>query len=164
MNKNKDLTTFRAITILVISILIISVSCKQLVSSSEHLSEIFNVNLFFVTFFITAIASSVPDTILSVKDAVNKKYKDAFSNAYASNIFDICIGIGLPVLVYLLINGKNEILITSTSGIIYFSSVLLLIFTSIITFIYWLKNINIYRTILIVGLYSVFLTTVYYIS
>lgn len=165
--RNKELTTFKAVTILIVSVIIISVSCKQLVDSSEHLSVIFNINLFFVTFFITAIASSIPDTILSVKDAKNRKYKDSFSNAYASNIFDICIGIGLPVLIYLIINGVNEISTESSSefsSIIFTSSILLLVFTSVITFIYWLKNINIIRTILIIVLYIIFLSTIYYIS
>jgi cation:H+ antiporter len=165
--RNKELTTFKAVTILIVSVIILSVACKQLVDSSEHLSVIFNINLFFVTFFITAIASSIPDTILSVKDATNRKYKDSFSNAYASNIFDICIGIGLPVLVYLIINGVNEISTESSaqfSSIIFTSSILLLVFTSVITFIYWLKDINLIRTILIIVLYIIFLSTIYYIS
>ena len=32
--------------------------------------------------------------------AEHKKFNDSFSNTYGSNIFDICIGIGLPVLLY----------------------------------------------------------------
>ena len=165
--KRKTFTTFKALIILIISIVLISIACKQLVTSSEHLSEIFNINLFFVTFFITAIASSIPDTILSVKDAQNKRYKDSFSNAYGSNIFDICIGIGLPVIVYLLVNGENEISTSSASSfnnIILSSSVLLLIFTIIITFLYWIKNINMARSIFIMSLYIIFLITIFYIS
>jgi len=165
--EKKEPTNFKAILILIISVLIISLSCKQLVASSEDLSEIFNLNLFFVTFFITAIASSIPDTILSVKDANKKKYKDAFSNAYASNIFDICIGIGLPVTIYLIINGANEISTATSSessSLILVSSVLLILFTTIITFIYYIKDINLFRSILIIGLYLTFLATIFYIS
>ena len=44
--KGKDITTFKALIILTTSIVLISVACKQLVTSSEHLSEIFNINLF----------------------------------------------------------------------------------------------------------------------
>ena len=43
--------------------------------------------------------------IFSIQDAKNDKFIDSFSNAYGSNIFDICIGIGLPVLVYSSIYG-----------------------------------------------------------
>ena len=171
----KPLTTFKAIIILLISVVIISISCKQLVNSSQHLSEVFNLNLFFVTFFIVAIVSSLPDTILSVKDAINKKYKDSFSNAYASNIFDICIGIGLPVLLYLIINGINEISTDSSeiaaefkdaklNAIILISTVMLLLFTAVITLIYYIRDINLYRSILIISLYFIFLGTIFYIA
>ena len=62
-------------------------------------------NLFYVSFFIAALASSVPDTILSFYDAKKGQFDDAFSNAFGSNIFDICIGLGLPVFIYTLLNG-----------------------------------------------------------
>ena len=90
------------------------------------------------------MASSIPDTILSVKDAQNKKYKDAFSNAYGSNIFDICIGIGLPVLIYLLANDLDVISTTSTTNnnIVLLSSIFLIVFSIPITLIYWFERIK----------------------
>ena len=124
-------------------------------------------DLFFITFFIAAVASSIPDTILSVKDAQNEKYKDAFSNAYGSNIFDICIGIGLPVLVYLLVNGIDIISTTSTNdnnNIVFLSSIFLVAFSIPITLIYWLKGINLYRSIIVIGFYLSFLGLVFYLS
>jgi cation:H+ antiporter len=165
-NARKYNTKVKSIGLILISVILISFSCQLLVESSQELAEYFNINLFFITFFITAIASSIPDTILSVKDAKNENYKDSFSNAYGSNIFDICIGIGLPVLIYLLVNNVNEIPIPSYSNniLIFISAVLLLLFTIIITFIYWIKDINIYRTILVIGMYIMFLGSVYYIS
>ena len=33
------------------------------------------------------------------------QFDDAFSNAFGSNIFDICIGLGLPLFIYTLLNG-----------------------------------------------------------
>ena len=165
LNKSK-LNTWKASLILLISLVIISFACKELVTSSEQLSKQLNMNLFFITFFIAAVASSIPDTILSVKDAQNEKYKDAFSNAYGSNIFDICIGIGLPVLVYLLVNDIDVISTTSTSknNIVFLSSIFLIAFSIPITLIYWFKEINFYRSIIIVGLYLSFLGLVFYLS
>ena len=165
LNKSK-LNNWKASLILFISIVILSLACKELVSSSEHLSKQLNMNLFFITFFIAAIASSVPDTILSVKDAQNEKYKDAFSNAYGSNIFDICIGIGLPVLVYLLVNGIDVISTDSKSdnNIVFLSSIFLIVFSIPITLIYWLKGINLYRSIIVILFYLSFLVLVFYLS
>ena len=59
-----------------------------------------------MSFFIAAVASSVPDTILSFYDAKKGQFDDAFSNAFGSNIFDICIGLGLPLFIYTLLNGR----------------------------------------------------------
>ncbi len=164
--KKSKLNTWKASLILLISLVIISIACKELVANSEKLSEKLNINLFFITFFIAAVASSIPDTILSVKDAQNKKYKDAFSNAYGSNIFDICIGIGLPVLIYLLVNGIDVISTTSTSNnnIVLLSSVFLIAFSVPITLIYWLKGINLQRSIIVIGFYLIFLGLVFYLS
>jgi len=166
--RNKELSPFKAVVILLISLVIISAACKQLVSSSEHLSVQLHLNLFFITFFIAAVASSIPDAILSFRDAKNKKYKDSFSNAYGSNIFDICIGIGLPVLTYLLINGIDEISTESSassfSDIILWSSILLVIFTIPITLVYWLKPINKARSSLIISLYIIFLGIIFFAS
>lgn len=165
LNKSK-LNTWNASLILIISLVIISLACKELVISSEHLSEQLNMNLFFITFCIAAVASSIPDTILSIKDAQNEKYKDAFSNAYGSNIFDICIGIGLPVLVYLLVNGIDVISTTSTNenNIVFLSSIFLIVFSIPITLIYWFKGINLFRSIIVIGFYISFLGLVFYLS
>lgn len=167
ISNKKTLNTWSASLILLISLIIISIACKELVTSSEHLSSQLNMNLFFITFFIAAVASSIPDTILSIKDAKNEKYKDAFSNAYGSNIFDICIGIGLPVLAYLIVNDQ-EIISTTTSeesnNIVLLSSVLLIAFSIPITIIYWLRSINLLRSLFIIGLYLSFLGVIFYLS
>ena len=61
-------------------------------------------------------------SILSFYDAKKGQFDDAFSNAFGSNIFDICIGLGLPVFIYTLLNG--DILLNNDSK---FSSELLII-------------------------------------
>jgi Ca2+/Na+ antiporter len=166
LNKQR-LNTYKASLILLVSLVIISIACKELVTSSEHLSKQLNMNLFFITFFVAAVASSIPDTILSIKDAKNEKYKDAFSNAYGSNIFDICIGIGLPVLCYLWINDMDVISTVSSdnsNNIVLISSILLIAFSIPITLIYWLKSVNLYRALFIIGLYLSFIGIVFYLS
>lgn len=65
----------------------------------------FNIPVIFVALILAAAASSIPDTIISVKDATDGKYDDALSNALGSNIFAICLALGLPLLIYTVING-----------------------------------------------------------
>ena len=53
-----------------------------------------------IAVIIAAAATSVPDTILSVKDALKGNYNDAISNAIGSNVFDIGFALGFPVLMF----------------------------------------------------------------
>ena len=101
-----QVNNFTSTVVLLISILIIGASCYLLVLATEKISHILEINLFFGAFIIAAIASSIPDTIFSIQDAENDKFIDSFSNDYGSNIFDICIGIGLPVLIYTILYGS----------------------------------------------------------
>ena len=100
--------TFSSIIVVILSVIIIGSSCYLLVLATESISEILGINLFIGAFIIAAIASSIPDTFFSLQDAKNDKFIDSFSNAYGSNIFDICIGIGLPVLIYTGFNGSID--------------------------------------------------------
>ena len=58
---------------------------------------------YFTALIFAAAATSVPDTVLSVKDAMRGEYDDAISNAVGSNTFDITVGLGLPLLLYALL-------------------------------------------------------------
>ena len=59
----------------------------------------------FVALILASAASSFPDTIISMKDAKKGNYDDAISNALGSNIFDVCVALGLPMMIFILING-----------------------------------------------------------
>ena len=59
-----------------------------------------NLPISIIALIIAAAATSVPDTILSVKDAKKGNYNDAISNALGSNIFDICFALGFPILMF----------------------------------------------------------------
>lgn len=65
--------------------------------------------LMFVALILASAASSFPDTIISMKDARKGNYDDAISNAFGSNIFDLCFALGFPLMIFTLINGPIEI-------------------------------------------------------
>ncbi len=62
----------------------------------------------FVALILASAASSFPDTIISMKDAKKGNYDDAISNALGSNIFDVCFALGLPMMIFTLMNGPIE--------------------------------------------------------
>lgn len=103
--------------LLFVSTVVIGVACLILVAACELLgSDIYdlpfigefkglNIPVMFVAVILASAATSVPDTILSIKDAKNGNYNDAIANALGSNIFDICFALGFPLLMYTLFYG-----------------------------------------------------------
>lgn len=162
------ITAISSLFTILFSIVVIGLSCDILITSTEDISKVVGINLFFVSFFIASIASSIPDTFLSVKDATNGKFKDSFSNAYGSNMFDICIGLGLPLFVYIIINGTintdfpiKRIGIIGDSflngNVLLWSIILLLVFTITTTLIYYYNKLKLQNAIIVLLLYFLFM-------
>jgi cation:H+ antiporter len=114
---NKKLNSTRAWFVFVTSSLVIGFVCYFLVLACEWLgSESYsvpflgdfnglNIPILFIAIIFAAIGSSFPDTIISYKDAQKGNYDDAISNAYGSNIFNLCVALGLPLLLFTVIYG-----------------------------------------------------------
>lgn len=118
---NQKLNTNKAWLVFIVSSLIIGFVCYFLVIACEWLgSETYSVYWFgelqglgipllFVAIVFAAIGSSFPDTIISYKDAQKGNYDDAVSNAYGSNIFNLCVALGLPLFFFTFIYGPIEL-------------------------------------------------------
>jgi cation:H+ antiporter len=70
--------------------------------------EGFGMPTMFVAVIFASMATSVPDTVMSIRDARDGDYDDAVANALGSNIFDICFALGFPLFLFTLINGPIE--------------------------------------------------------
>ena len=111
---DRPLSNGRAWTVLGLSVVVISVACYALTWAVVVVADQLGVPLYFSAVVLAAAATSVPDTVISVKDAIAGHYDDAISNAIGSNIFDICVALGLPLLVYGLAFG--DVSLTSEFG------------------------------------------------
>lgn len=109
----RELNTRSAVTLLSISIIIITGASHLLVVGVDTLTgpEYLGIPAFISGLLFGAAASSIPDLILSLKDARKGEYEDAVANPLASNTFDTSISIGLPLLIWLLIEGQDSIAI-----------------------------------------------------
>jgi len=103
--------------LLITSMIVIGAACLLLVKTCEWIgSESFsvfglgpfhglNIPVIFVSVVLASAATSVPDTIISIRDARAGNYDDAVSNAIGSNIFDVCFALGFPLFIFTILNG-----------------------------------------------------------
>ncbi len=100
-----QLNARNAWALLLASMLIIGLACFFLVGACEQVAHGLGVNTYFVAVILASAATSVPDTILSYRDAIAGKYDDSLANALGSNIFDVCFALGFPLFLYTIIYG-----------------------------------------------------------
>ena len=169
---NKKINNFRAITLLLVSLLFMGSSCLVLVWACELIGEkqysIFglenlsglDIPISIVAVIIAAAATSVPDTILSVKDAMKGNYNDAISNAIGSNVFDIGFALGFPILMFSVF--YNPIFLTQNIQNFSLKIMFVLLALTVLTFIILISNkkIGLSRGILLLILYIFFIVYV----
>ena len=141
----KKINTINAWILLLFSMLVIGLACIVLIHSCELLSEELGIAPYFIAVVLASAATSVPDTILSYRDAVMGQYDDAVANALGSNIFDICFALGFPLFAFTLFNGPI-IMTQETVANVAELQASLVILTTIAFLIYyfnnWLKQIH----------------------
>jgi len=146
---NNPLNSTKAWFVFSVSSLVIGFVCYFLVVACEWLgSEYYTVPylgdfsglgvpLLFVALVFAAIGSSFPDTIISYKDAQKGNYDDAVSNAYGSNIFNLCVALGAPLFLFTIYTGP--ILLTKE------------IISLVSSISYWIVGLTIFSIFLYTG-------------
>lgn len=111
---DKPFTTFSAWVSVIVSVLLIGAACHFLAVSVEGIAVAVGIPVYFSAVVLGAAATSLPDTIMSVKSAKNGEADDAVGNAIGSNIFDTTISLGLPIVIWLAIEGGALPIMQST--------------------------------------------------
>jgi len=155
--RGKAIRVTNAWWLLMVSILVMVAGAWILVYATDRLGEELGIPILFVSVILAAAASSIPDTMISIRDAKKGNYEDAFSNALGSNIFDISFALGFPLLIYTLLNGAiaMEISITKASTDIWTS---LLVITGLTVFIFTIgQKYTLIKALLLVIIYLGFI-------
>lgn len=110
------LNGFTSTIVLVVSTLVAAFACYLLVGLTNQSAEKLGVSPFFVAVILTAAVSSIPDTFMSLGSARRGDDSGAMSNVFGSNIFDICIGMSIPLLVSCYLNDWQPIELIGADG------------------------------------------------
>jgi len=152
---------FSAWAIIVVSTLIAAVACFFLVEVTRDSAKELGVPIFFVAVIVAAAASSVPDTFLSIGAALRGDDSGAVSNAFGSNIFDICICLSVPLLINSYLNGWEPISLLQDgepmAGLVGLR-ILLGVLTVVTLAIMWHnRQLTRNKAFVLCGLYSIFI-------
>jgi len=132
--KNIAFNIKKEVAIFIGSIIFMGGATYLLTQQSILLAETLNISPVIVAFTIIAAATSVPDAVVSITNAKKGDIHDATSNAFGSNIFDIFVGLGLPLLIATIISGPTTIIFDNIE-------ILIALFISSIA-MFFLFNIN----------------------
>jgi cation:H+ antiporter len=150
------LSTGRAWAVLGAATALVGAACFVLSYAVVEAAHLLDVPLYFTTVILAAAATSVPDTALSIKDARAGNYDDAVSNALGSNIFDITVALGLPLMLYGLIHGPVHLSATSGSAAdVQILRIALLVITGLVMLIFLVgRRMGRVKAVLLLALFA----------
>jgi len=134
---------------LILSMILIFIACEGLVYGAIEIGEILHMPVVFWGLTVVAAGTSVPDTLISVRDAKQGEAGAALGNAFGSNVFDLLICIPTGVL----IAGTAVIAMNEVIPLMGF-----LTFATLLTFIFLRIGLKLKRreSITMLGVYAVF--------
>jgi cation:H+ antiporter len=157
----RELNTINSVILLISSIVVIGIACHFLVEFTYSIGDALGLNVFFISVILAAAATSIPDTILSMKDAQNGNFDDATSNALGSNIFDVLVSLGLPVLIYTSMFGS---IVISEDSVHLISELRIYLFIlTLVAFLFLLysKHLSIWSGVFLIAVYMLFVIYIY---
>lgn len=115
-----------AIIIIVVSIILIIYSSDLIVSAATKIATRLHISEKLITMLAIVIGTSLPEMVMTVTSAKKGEFDIAIGNIIGTNIFNICIVLGLPVIIY------GDVLLTGFGFVdiiaVFLSSALLFLF------------------------------------
>lgn len=155
--RSEEGITKRSWILLICSTLVMAGACAGIVEGCKGIAEALKIHPLFIALILVAAVSSVPDTIISIKDAKKGNYDDALSNVLGSNIFDITISMGLPLALFLLFTGQKIDFIEAGPTFIDVQVMLLLITIVTIGIYYFSEEMRMPHVYVLGVLYAIFI-------
>lgn len=101
--KNKKVARPKLVTmdfiLLIVGIIGLVIGAKYLIDSVINLSQILGIGTGVIAITAVAFGTSLPELLVSIKAALNKKSEIALGNIFGSNVFNILVVTGIPGLI-----------------------------------------------------------------
>lgn len=91
---------FIAVTLLVLSIVMICMSSDVIVDNATKIAQAIGISEKVITMTAIVIGTSLPELMLTVSSAKKGEFDMTIGNIVGTNIFNVCIVLGLPVAIY----------------------------------------------------------------
>ena len=91
---------FMSILLIILSLLVTIFSSDLIVENAVALANDFNISKKIITMVIIVIGTSLPELVMTVTSARKGEFDMAVGNIIGTNIFNICVVLGLPVAIY----------------------------------------------------------------
>ena len=92
--------TFLSLILIAVAILLIIYSSDIIVNSATEIALALNVSDKIITMIAVVIGTSLPEMVMTVTSAKKGEFDMALGNIIGTNIFNICIVLGLPIVIY----------------------------------------------------------------
>ena len=89
-----------AIIIIIVAIILIIFSSDLIVECAEIIAHRLNISEKIITMFAIVVGTSLPEMVMTITSAKKGEFDIAIGNIIGTNIFNICIVLGLPVIIY----------------------------------------------------------------
>jgi len=99
IKKPVERLNFQVFFFLTLGIMGLALGANYLIDSVLKLAEIFKIGVSVIAILGVAVGTSLPELVVSVRAAAQKKYEIALGNIFGSNVFNILIVMGLPGLI-----------------------------------------------------------------
>ena len=90
----------KAFIITVFSVFVIVGGSELVVDSTLYLSETYNIAPKLISMIVIVIGTSLPELMITITSARKGEFDMTVGNIIGSNIFNICIVLGLPILMF----------------------------------------------------------------
>lgn len=99
VKKPRPELNFKIFLFLILGIIGLVIGANYTIESVLKLSELFKISVSFIAITAVAIGTSLPELVVSVRAAAQKKYEIALGNIFGSNVFNILLVVGIPALI-----------------------------------------------------------------